>query len=333
MRVTNKLNLPAAFVHAVSTERHNAPGCFSATTLNKGAKEIVLTDRHYDEITVDASEQIWAVFGTAVHRIMQGQDEIFLLQLLRSFVDEWKKDEPEIDEPATAPYIKRVLQRMQARIKAKVAKNEFCEECFDVAVANSHVTGQVDLYDMERGIINDWKTASVWKVQFADFKDWRAQGLTYAWLLKKSGLEVNKCRFVALLKDHSKTKAKTDASYPQSPVFTYEFDVTEDDLRETEARILRKVQEIEAAYKVGDDDIEPCTSDERWADGEKWAVMKNGRKTAIKLFDNEADADAMAGELGNSHYVEHRPAISRKCADYCACCEFCNFYKSLHKGE
>ena len=286
MKVTNRLNLPAAFVHAVSTERHNAPGCFSATTLNKGAKEVVLTDRHYDEIEVDAADSVWAVWGTAVHALLENEKD-----------------------------------------------DNFHEERFKVAVSNSYVTGQVDSYDMERGIINDWKTASVWKVQFADFKDWRAQGLTYAWLLKKSGLEVNKCRFVALLKDHSKTKAKTDASYPQSPVFTYEFDVTEDDLRETEARILRKVQEIEAAYKVGDDDIEPCTSDERWADGEKWAVMKNGRKSAIKLFDNEADADAMAGELGNSHYVEHRPAISRKCADYCACCEFCNFYKSMHKGE
>ena len=333
MQITNTLNLPAAFVHAVSTERHNAPHCYSATTLNKGAKEIVLTDRHYDEITVDASEQVWAVFGTAVHRIMQGQDEIFLLQLLRSFLDEWKKDEPEIDEPATAPYIKRVIQRMQARIKAKAAKNEFCEERFDVAVANSHVTGQVDLYDMERGIINDWKTASVWKVQFADFADWRAQGLTYAWLLTKSGLEVKKCRFVALLKDHSKTKAKHDASYPQSPVFVYEFDVTAEDLAATEARIISKVTEIENAYKLGDDDIEPCTLEERWADGEKYAVMKNGRKTAVKLFDNQQDAEAYAGELGNSHYVEHRPAVSRKCEDYCSCCDFCNFYKSMHKGE
>ena len=61
--------------------------------------------------------------------------------------------------------------------------------------------------------------------------------------------------------------------------------------------------------------------------------MKNGRKTAIKLFDSEADADAYAGELGNSHYVEHRPAVSRKCEDYCSCCDFCNFYKSMHKGE
>jgi hypothetical protein len=286
MKVTNRLNLPAAFVNAVSTTRHNASGCFSATTLNKGAKEIILTDRHFDEITVDAADSVWAVFGTAVHAIFESQPD-----------------------------------------------TNFHEERFKVPVSNSFVTGQVDCYDMEHGVIYDWKTASVWKVQFKDFSDWRAQGLTYAYLLQQSGLEVTKCRFVALLKDHSKTKARTDATYPQSPTFIFEFDVTPEALEETRDRILNKVLEIEAAYELEDDFIEPCSDDERWADGEKWAVMKNGRKTAIKLFDNEADADAMAGELGNSHYVEHRPAISRKCLDYCNCKEFCSFYKAMKKGE
>ena len=286
MKVTNKLNMPAAFVNAVSTARHNAAGCFSATTLNKGAKEIILSDRHFDEITVDAADSVWAVWGTAVHALLESQPD-----------------------------------------------NNFHEESFKVPVSNSFVTGQVDSYDMENGVINDWKTASVWKVQFNDFKDWRAQGLTYAWLLQQSGLEVKKCRFVALLKDHSKTKAKTDSSYPQSPVFIYEFDVTAADMEETAARILAKVQEIESAYKLDDDAIEPCSAEERWADGEKWAVMKNGRKSAVKVFDNQLDADAMAGEMGNAYYVEHRPAISRKCGDYCKCKEFCNFYKAMNKGE
>ena len=286
MKVTNKLNMPAAFVNAVSTARHNAAGCFSATTLNKGAKEIILSDRHFDEITVDAADSVWAVWGTAVHALLESQPD-----------------------------------------------NNFHEESFKVPVSNSFVTGQVDSYDMENGVINDWKTASVWKVQFNDFKDWRAQGLTYAWLLQQSGLEVKKCRFVALLKDHSKTKAKTDSSYPQSPVFIYEFDVTAADLEETAARILAKVQEIESAYKLDDDAIEPCSAEERWADGEKWAVMKNGRKSAVKVFDNQLDADAMAGEMGNAYYVEHRPAISRKCGDYCNCKDFCNFYKAMNKGE
>lgn len=286
MKVTNKLNLPAAFVNAVSTARHNAAGCFSATTLNKGAKEIILSDRHFDEITVDAADSVWAVWGTAVHALLESQPD-----------------------------------------------NNFHEEKFKVPVCNSFVTGQVDSYDMEHATIFDWKTASVWKVQFADFGDWYKQGMTYAWLLKQSGLDVRHCVFVALLKDHSKSKAAKDASYPQSPVFKYEFDVTDEELQQTEARIIAKVAEIENAYKLGDDDIEPCSAEERWADDEKWAVMKNGRKTAIKLFDNSADADAMAGEMGNAYYVEHRPAISRKCADYCKCKDFCNFYKAMNKGE
>lgn len=285
MRVTNRLGLPAAFVNAVSVRRHNAPGCYSATTLNKGAKEIVLTDRHFDELEADAADSVWAVWGTAVHALLESQKD-----------------------------------------------DNFHEEKFKVPVLNSYVTGQVDSYDMERGIINDWKTASVWKVQLGDFADWRLQGLAYAWLLTKSGLAVNKCRFVALLKDHSKTKAKNDREYPQSPVYVYEFDVTPDDLAATERRITNKVAEIEAAYKLADDEIAECSAAERWADGEKWAVMKNGRKSAVKLFDSEADADAFAGEMGNSHYVEHRPAVSRKCADYCPCKDFCNFYKAIKEA-
>ena len=286
MRVTDKINLPAAFVRATSTDRHNAAGCFSATTLNKGAKEIILTDRHWDEIETDASDNVWAIFGTAVHAILENQPD-----------------------------------------------NNFHEEKFKVPVSKSFVTGQVDSYDMENKTIYDWKTASVWKIQYKDFTDWKAQGLTYAYLMQQSGLEVKRCKFVALLKDHSKSKARTDSSYPQSPVYIYEFEVTAQDLAATKERIEKKVAEIESAYLLGDDDIEPCTADERWADNDKFAVMKNGRKTAVKLFDNQADADAYAGELGNAHYVEHRPAISRKCVDYCNCKEFCSFYKSMNKGE
>lgn len=280
MKVSNKLHLPQAFVDAVSVERHNKQGQYSATTLNKGVKEIILQERHWDEFTQDAADNVWAVFGTAVHALLESQPD-----------------------------------------------NNFHEESFKIPVNNSYVTGQVDSYDMEHAIIFDWKTASVWKVQFADFSDWYKQGMTYAWLLKQSGLEVRRCVFIALLKDHSKTKAKTDASYPQSPVFRYEFEVTDEELAQTEKRIKDKVAEIENAYKLGDDDIEPCSADERWADNEKWAVMKNGRKSAIRVFDNQADADAMAGEMGNAYYVEHRPAVSKKCADYCLCKDFCNFYK------
>lgn len=281
MKVTNRLGLPAAFVNAVSVRRHNEPGCYSATTLNKGVKEIILTDRHFDELEADAADSVWAVWGTAVHALMESQ-----------------KDE------------------------------NFHEEKFEVPLSKSKITGQVDSYDMENATIYDWKTASVWKVVKADFADWKAQGMTYAWLMSQKGLAVKKCRFVALLKDHSKTKAQTDSTYPQSPVFVYEFDVTEDGLKETGERLLKKVAEVEAAGLLEDKDIPICSESERWAEPEKFAVMKEGRKSAVKLFDNEGDASAMAAELGAKHYVERRPGVSRKCEGYCPCREFCEFYKN-----
>ena len=46
--------------------------------------------------------------------------------------------------------------------------------------------------------------------EFADFDDWDKQGLIYAWLMKQNGLNVKEIRFVALLKDHSKSKARKE---------------------------------------------------------------------------------------------------------------------------
>ena len=75
MKVTNKLNLPAAFVNAVSVRRHNEPGFFLATTLNLCCKEIILSDRHFDESTVDAADSVWSVWGTAVHALLESQPD------------------------------------------------------------------------------------------------------------------------------------------------------------------------------------------------------------------------------------------------------------------
>ena len=286
MKVTNNLRLPEAFVKAVSVERHNKAGCYSATTLNKGTKEIILQERHWEEFTTDASDNVWAVWGVAVHELFE-----------------------------------------------KIQDDNFHEEKFDIEVSQSHVTGIVDSYDMEKGIINDWKTASVYKVMYADFDDWYKQGMTYAWLLTQSGLDVKRCRFIALLKDHSKSKAKIDKNYPPSPVFVYEFEVTPEDLDVTGKRIYAKVCEIEKAENLSDDEIAPCTAEERWADNDKWAVMKNGRKSAVRVFDTKIDAERCVKEMGNNHYVEHRPAISKKCGEYCLCKDFCNFYKSQQEVE
>lgn len=277
MNVTNDFDLPEAFVGAVTRDYHSKEGEYSATTLLKGTCEIVLTKRHWEEITVDASDSVWQIFGTATHKIFERQKD-----------------------------------------------NSFKEEFFSVPVSKSKVTGRVDNYDMERGILTDWKTSSVWKVQFKDFSDWRKQGLIYAWLMRKSGLDVKQCRFVALLKDHSKSKARFDSIYPQKPLYVYEFPVTDKDLEEIEGFIFGKVRELEEAEKIPDDDLAPCGEAERWASPEKWAVMKRGRKTALKLCDTEGEAEQYKN-INGGDYIEFREGKSRKCEEYCNVCAWCPF--------
>ena len=85
-----------------------------------------------------------------------------------------------------------------------------------------------------------------------------------------------------------------------------------------------------------DDEIHECSPSERWASPDKWAVMKEGRKTAVKVCDTEEEALNFIEELEkdkDKHFVEERKGQDKKCSDYCACCEFCSYYKSLQNGE
>lgn len=281
MKVTNELGLPQAFINALNLEKHNEKGCYSATTLLKGACETILADRHFDEIEIDVADCVWQIWGTAVHLIFE-----------------------------------------RAGIEG------FTEEKFSVPVSNSKVTGRVDLYDLENETVYDWKTASTWKVQFNDFSDWDKQGLIYAWLMKQNGLKVKEIKFVALLKDHSKSKARKDFEYPQKPVVVHTVKVTDEALKEIEAFINMKVRQFEVAETLVDEKLTPCTKEERWESPAKYAVMKTGRKTAIKLFDTKEEAEKNMVSIGGT-YVEERKAEPKKCQDYCVCSQFCPFYKKL----
>lgn len=284
MKITNRLNLPEALVKAVSTERHNKPGCYSATTLLKGTRETLLTQRHWDLLEDDAGDRIWTVFGSAVHSIFEKQND-----------------------------------------------STFKEEYFEVQVTpQTKITGRVDCYDMADSTLIDWKTSTVWKVIYKDFEDWKRQGLIYAWLMGKSGLKVKRCKFIALLKDFSKTKAKNDRSYPQSPCFVYEYEVTDRDLCEIEKFIMNKTQDIERCSAMDDESLPECTAQERWQDETKYAAMKQGRKSALKLFDAKEEAEKYISELEDKKvYLEERKGTSKKCMDYCPCRAFCSYYKTL----
>ena len=73
--LTNRLNLPQPFVDAAMSKRKVVPNEYSVTTLLKGTCEITLSRRHYDEIEEDVSDRVWAIFGTAVHKVLEQAQE------------------------------------------------------------------------------------------------------------------------------------------------------------------------------------------------------------------------------------------------------------------
>lgn len=290
MILTNKLNLPQAFVNAVSNVRHNDYKTLSATTLLKGNKEIILTHRHFDEITQDVSDLVWASFGSAFHLFMENQED-----------------------------------------------DSFKEEKFEVSLFDWKITGKVDRYDLKNETIEDWKTTSVWKIIKKEFTEWRIQGLIYAWLMKQNGLNVRHIRFVALLKDHSKTEARRSSSYPQDPVYIYEYDVNEDELKKTEEFIKAKLSNFIKITKYEDDVIPECSPEERWVTPVTYAVMKDGRKKALKVFESEDEAQKFIDEQEKDKdklSIEERKGLDKKCMEYCPCAQFCSYYQQVTRmGE
>lgn len=207
--------------------------------------------------------------------------------------------------------------------------SEFAEEFLTVNLESGYtVSGIIDLYDMKEKKVVDYKTASVWKVMFKDFEDWRKQGLCYAWMLRKNGLACDKVEFYAILKDHSKTKAKFDPDYPKLPVYKVEFEVTDESIAEIDKFINDKINELAKYEDKPDSELPLCSAEDRWNSGDKFAVMKKGRKAALRVLESREEAELYQNEKGGD-YIEYRKGEDKKCEQYCTCCTKCDYYKKL----
>jgi len=218
---------------------------------------------------------------------------------------------------------------------AEEQSHQIKETRLEEQIGNLILSGKFDLYDAKRKLVIDYKTCSVWKFMFNDFSDWERQTSLYCWLLRKAGFEVEGAEIIALMKDHSKSKARNEAQYPDLPVQTIHFDYDDQKHQETEEYILTRMAEIEAAIDLPDEDLPLCTVDERWYSGDQYAVMKGTNKRALRVLDTEEEAEQWMQEnegRGGTH-IEYRPGVSRKCLDYCQVCEFCDYYLENVKEE
>ena len=71
MILTNNLNLPQPFVDAATSDHEYKPYRYSVTEVLGGTCEAVLKRRHQGEQEEDVADRVWAIFGTAVHKVLQ----------------------------------------------------------------------------------------------------------------------------------------------------------------------------------------------------------------------------------------------------------------------
>ena len=283
MIITNKFNLPKAYVDAVKDNHVIVDKRYSVTTLLDPIREILLKRRHYDEIEQDVSDMVWLLFGSAVHKIIEESD-----------------------------------------------KTGFAEYNLEWPIIEDYVlSGICDLYNEELFSVEDHKTASVYKIIKQDFEDWRKQGLMYAYILRKLGHHVGKLRFHALMKDWSHRDYRqaqfNHKFYPEHPIWTWEYEISESDMKEIEEFIFNKFNEIIKYEHVKDDELPICSMEDRWNDGDKFKVIKEGNKRAIKICESYEEAQQLA--IANNARVEKIKGEDKRCKDYCLVCKFCNYWK------
>lgn len=248
--------------------------------------------------------------------------------LTRRHNDEIEQDVADMIWLILGTAVHKVLEESQEE------KTEFKEEHFVEEVGNGYkLSGQADLYNAEQKMVTDYKTCSCWKVIYDDWEDYRKQLLMYAWAFRKMGFEVEKGQIVAIIKDHSKTKAKVDSNYPQYPVYKKVFEFTEQDFEEIEKFIKEKFELIAKYENTPDDELPICSAEQRWNEGDKYAVKKKGNKRALRVYDTLEEAEEHIKQDDNLE-LEVRKGIDKKCLEgYCSCYKFCNYWRQNYGNE
>lgn len=72
MKLTNYFNLPETFINVIKRPQYSrGKAQISVTEILNSPRIVQLRQKHMDEITEDAADMVWSLFGSAVHNILQ----------------------------------------------------------------------------------------------------------------------------------------------------------------------------------------------------------------------------------------------------------------------
>lgn len=289
MKITNIHGLPQTLVNAVKRDDYTkGKSDYSVTEIMSSPRITRLRQLHYKEMEQDVVDRLWAVMGTAIHKIME--------------------------ESEAVGYVKE--ERLYAEINGVI------------------LSGGIDLQEHEKSHVNitDYKFTSAWSLR-QEKTEWVEQLNIYAWLVfKNTGKYPHKLQICAIIRDWSRRQAMTDPNYPQGQAQMVDIEVW--DLERTEDFIKSRIALHQEAKVMADweHELPECTDAEKWTRETKYAVMKEGRKTAVRVFDTKAETIEFVGSADGKDkpklYIVLRKGESVRCTgNYCGVAQFCSQYK------
>lgn len=213
--------------------------------------------------------------------------------------------------------------------------NSIAEKRFFSRVNGWNLSGQVDLIenDNNKKSLNDFKLTSIWTIKDAlanGNAEWEAQLNVLDWLCYVNGMPIDELYIIAMARDWSEAERKRFDGYPKqiTKIKIPRWNIEDQDL------YIRNAIEEHKDARGGR--IRPCTDEERWMKPQKFALMRRGRQTALKL-ENSVDelleyahAHDLAGKnsqggfvLKDKLYIDERPKEYARCARYCPAAPWC----------
>ena len=200
------------------------------------------------------------------------------------------------------------------------------EERLFAEVDGVSISGAIDLQEEgEAGItIYDYKFTSAWAVM-QEKEEWIQQLNIYKWLVETvKQRKVVGLKICAMVRDYSKHDLRE--AYPAAPICVVDIPLW--DSVKTEMYIRERLEMHRESKMRADfeEDLQNCSNEERWMSETTFAVKREGRKTAIRVFKTIEEATDLAEK--EKGYVETRLGEPRRCTgDFCGVSQWCAQYQ------
>lgn len=333
MKITNRLGLPQALVDAIKNDDYDKGDAdISVTQLLDPPRKVALVEAHAADLEEDASDRLYALFGKIGHGILEqanGGSTSKRLQFFEALSDIAERLIAAEEDGKFSSEVWQMLKEMVTWRKSNTY--DIVEKRFFMPVGGWTISGKFDTLTLDdAAILSDYKFSTVWKAKSGECPpEFEAQVNILAELLTYNGITVKAGRVYLLLRDWSKAEAARDPSYPQQQVVPYDLRLW------SSADRLELIERLVASHQAARLNLPLCSDNDRWMKPAKFAVMKEGRTRAVKLFDSEGEAMAwISGQKDSrSLYIDHRVAEPTRCRFYCSAAAFCTQYQDFQSRQ